>query len=65
MERVLSVYMNSRLNFILSILLKYYKFFLLAETINNENSTNKTGLISYRIALRYYKLANFWVFSSI
>lgn len=65
MERVLSVYMNSRLNFILSILLKYYKFFLLAETINNENSTNKTGLISYRIVLRYYKLANFWVFSSI
>lgn len=59
MERVLSVYMNSRFNFMLSTLLKYYKFIVLAQMVDNENSTNRTGLISYRIVLRYCKLANF------
>lgn len=65
MEKILSVYMISRFNFMLSTLLKYYKFILLAETIHYENSKNRTGLISRRIVLRYYKLANFWIFSSI
>lgn len=61
MEKVLSVYMISHFNFMLGTLLKYYKFFLLAETTDYENSTNRTGLISYRIVLRYYRLANFWI----